>query len=150
MRKRSLSLLQIMKIQICFAFLQSDLVRHSLENVLTAKDLMGLCRWQVDTGLCYSHMSQRMTKPTKWHVHPVITQISLGRPGCSESSLSTWRKLGSLDTHWVHSEDWSDWADAQADLSSLGAHAILKVLSCAGSYDMMTFSSCLIGSHENC
>ena len=28
---------------------------------------------------------------------------------------------------------WSDWADAQADLSSLGAHAILLVLSCGGS-----------------
>ena len=27
------------------------------------------------------------------------------------------RSLGSLVTHWVHSEDWSDWADAQADLS---------------------------------
>ena len=27
------------------------------------------------------------------------------------------RRLGSLVTHWVHSEDWSDWADAQADLS---------------------------------
>ena len=23
-----------------------------------------------------------------------------------------WRKLGSLATHWAHSEDWSDWADA--------------------------------------
>ena len=32
-------------------------------------------------------------------------------------SLSTCRKLGSLSTHWAHSEDWSDWADAQADLS---------------------------------
>ena len=26
-------------------------------------------------------------------------------PGWSESSLSTWRKLGSLATHWAHSED---------------------------------------------
>ena len=57
-------------------------------------------------------------KPTKWHVRPVKTQISLGiRPVWSESSLSAWRKLGSLATHWKHSEDWSDWADAQADLS---------------------------------
>ena len=29
---------------------------------------------------------------------------------------------------------WSDWADAQADLSSLGAQAVLLVLSCAASY----------------
>ena len=47
-----------------------------------------------------------MTKPTKWHVHPAKTQISLGiRPVWSESSLSTWRKLRSLATHWMHSED---------------------------------------------
>ena len=42
-------------------------------------------------------------------VRPAKTQISLGiRPVWSESSLSAWRKLGSLATHWVHSEDWSD------------------------------------------
>ena len=46
------------------------------------------------------NMSHHMTKPTKWHVCPVKTQISLGiRPVWSESSLSTWRKLGSLATH---------------------------------------------------
>ena len=39
------------------------------------------------------------------------------RPVWSESSLSAWRKLGSLTTHWAHSKDWSDWADAQAYLS---------------------------------
>ena len=34
------------------------------------------------------------------------TQISLSiRPAWSASSLSAWRKLGSLATHWVHSED---------------------------------------------
>ena len=32
------------------------------------------------------------TKPTKWHVCP------------AKSSLSAWRKLGSLATHWAHSE----------------------------------------------
>ena len=51
-------------------------------------------------------MSHLMTKPTNWHVRPAKTQISLGiRPGWSESSLSAWRKLGYLDTGWVHSED---------------------------------------------
>ena len=39
---------------------------------------------------------------TKWHVRPAKTQIS---PVWSESSLSTWRKLGSLAIHWAHSED---------------------------------------------
>ena len=51
-------------------------------------------------------MSRLVTKPTKWHVRPVKTQISLGiRPVWSESSLSAWRKLGSLATHWAHSKD---------------------------------------------
>ena len=48
-------------------------------------------------------LNHLMTKPTKWHVHPAKTQISLGIcPVWSESSLSAWRKLGSLATHWAH------------------------------------------------
>ena len=51
-------------------------------------------------------MGQRMTKPTKWYVRPAMTQIRLGiRPVWSESSLSAWRKLGSLANHLAHSED---------------------------------------------
>ena len=39
-------------------------------------------------------------------MHTAKTQISLGsRPVWSESSLSVWRKLWSLATHWAHSED---------------------------------------------
>ena len=39
-------------------------------------------------------------------VRPAKTQISLGiRPVWSESSLSAWRNLGSLATHWAHCED---------------------------------------------
>ena len=39
-------------------------------------------------------------------VRPAKTQISLGiRPVWSESSLSAWRKLGSVATSWAHSED---------------------------------------------
>ena len=50
-------------------------------------------------------MSHLVTKPTKWHVRPAKTQISLGiRP------LSAQRRL------------LSDWADAQADLSLRWAH----------------------------
>ena len=52
------------------------------------------------------HMSHLMTKPTKWHVRPAKTQISLGiHPIWSESSLSAWKELGSLATTWAHSED---------------------------------------------
>ena len=51
-------------------------------------------------------MSRRTTKPTKWHVRLAKTQIRLGiRPVWSESSLSARSKLGSLATHWAHSED---------------------------------------------
>ena len=74
--------------------------------------------------LFHSHLSHVMTKPTKWHVRPAKTQISLGiRPICSESSLSTCKKLGSLATHWAHSEDWSDLAEVQADLGLRWAHS---------------------------
>ena len=69
------------------------------------------------------HLSSDITKPTKW-VCPARIQISLGiRPVWSEYSLSAWRKLGSLATHLAHSEDWSDWANAQADLSLRGMHS---------------------------
>ena len=61
-------------------------------------------------------------KTNKMSVRPTKTKISLGiRPVWSESSLSAWRKLESLATHWAHSEDWSDWTDAQADL---GTHSL--------------------------
>ena len=52
-----------------------------------------------------AHLSDDMTKPTKW-VCAQRRQISLGiRPVWSESSLSAWRNLGSLAVHCTHSED---------------------------------------------
>ena len=45
-------------------------------------------------------------KTNKMTVRPAKTHISLGiRPVWSESSLSAWRKFGSLATHWTHTED---------------------------------------------
>ena len=73
--------------------------------------------------LCNYWNEPRHDKTSKVRVRPAKTQISLGIcPVWSESSLSAWRNLGSLATHWAHSEDWSDWADAQADLSLRWAH----------------------------
>ena len=47
-----------------------------------------------------------MTKPTNWHVRAAKTQVSLGiRPVWSEFSLSAWRKLWPLATHWAHMKD---------------------------------------------
>ena len=60
----------------------------------------------IEVHLALSWNEPLMTKPTKWHLRPTQTQISLGiRPVWSESSLSAWRKLGSLATHWALSED---------------------------------------------
>ena len=59
------------------------------------------------------HMNLCMAKPTKWHVRPAKTQMSLGiRPVWSESSLCA--QLKGKDPRFLHadSEDWSDWADA--------------------------------------
>ena len=54
----------------------------------------------------WDYLSRIMTKPTKWHVRPEKTQISLGICSVwSESSLSAWRKPGSLATNWAHTED---------------------------------------------
>ena len=83
----------------------------------------------------WKQMSRIMTKPTKWHVRPAKTQISLGvRPVWSESSLFAWRKLGSLATHWARSED-SDQSGRMPRLIWVfaGRTLILLVLSCRGS-----------------
>ena len=70
-----------------------------------------------------TYLSSSTTKPTKWPVCPMKTKISLGiHPVWSESSMSAGIKLGSLATHWAHSEDWSDWVEAQADLSLHWVH----------------------------
>ena len=85
-----------------------------------------------------------MTKLTKWHVREK-TQISLGiRPVWSESSLSAWRKLGSLVTHEAHSEDsdQSSWSE-----SSLGAQSILLILTCCGSKSMCMFNDWYAKGH---
>ena len=81
-------------------------------------------------------LSRSMTKPTKWPARPAKTQISLGIcPVWLESSLSAWRSIGPLATHWAQAKtlirldgcpSWSE--------SSLGAPVILLVLSCGGSF----------------
>ena len=68
-------------------------------------------------------------------VRPAKTQISLGiSPVWSESSLSAWRNLAFLATHWAHSED----SDQHARMPRLiwvfvGRTLILLVLSWGGS-----------------
>ena len=77
----------------------------------------------------------RHDKTNKMSVRPVKTPISMGiRLVWSESSLSAWRNLGSLATHWVHSED-SDQTGRRPRLIWLfaGHTLVLLVLSCCSS-----------------
>ena len=82
----------------------------------------------------FPNLSHHTTKPTKWHVCPVKPQISLGiHPVWSESSLSAWRKLGSLATHCAHSKN-SDQTGRMPKLICVftGRTVILLVLSWGG------------------
>ena len=84
------------------------------------------CRqWNICSSNSSGSYCRLMIKPTKWHVRPAKTQISLGiRRVWSESSLSAWRKLGSLATHWAHSEDFDQTGRMPgADLSLHWAHS---------------------------
>ena len=65
----------------------------------------------------------RRDKTNKVTVCPAKTQVSLGiRPVWSESSLcAQWVAKDQMFLH-EDSEDWSDWADVQADLSLRWAH----------------------------
>ena len=68
-------------------------------------------------------MSRRMTKPTKWHVCPARTRISLGiHPVWSVFAVRM--KEASVLSYPLSIQRtlWSDWADAQADLSLCWVH----------------------------
>ena len=60
--------------------------------------------------ICFANSVEEPFEPLhdKTHnmaVRPAKTQIILGiRPVWSESSLSAWRKVGTLATQWTHSE----------------------------------------------
>ena len=94
----------------------------------------------------------RHDKTNRMSVRPAKTQISLGIcPVWSESSLSAWRKLGSLATHWADSED-SDQTGRMPRLIWVfaGRTLILLVLSCPGSYDKRYYNSNLIWYIVSC
>ena len=67
-----------------------------------------------------------------------FNNFSCAPSGDSESSLSAWRKLGSLATHWVHSED-SDQTGRMPRLIWVFARrtVILLVLSWGSSYKLV-------------
>ena len=90
---------------------------------------------EFNAALCATH-KPRHDKTKKMALCPAKTQISLViRLVWSESSLSTWRQLESLATHWAHSDD-SDQTGRMPSLSWVfaGRTLILLVLSCRGSH----------------
>ena len=114
---------------------KDDCFRHG-SNQLTRN--LHPC-WSTNGVRVSYYLSCLMTKPTKWHVRPANTWISLGIcPVWSESSLTAWRNFGSLATHCAHSKAWSDWADAQADLSLRWAHTLFCWFHHAAHYPKFT------------
>ena len=112
--------------------IQYNLISTLIMTIIIVSCFFALCkllslliwRWMVNENslkyLCFNNIIEPPhDKTSNVVVCPAKSQISLGiRPVWSESSLSAWRKLGSLPTHCVHSEDWSDWAaSAQSDQS---------------------------------
>ena len=84
----------------------------------------------------FSNLSHLMTKPTKWHVCPAKTQISLSicrvwsvfadrmkKAWVLSYPLNTKRRLGGCPGWSAQRRLWSYWADAQADLSLRWAHS---------------------------
>ena len=83
-------------------------------------------------------------KTNKMSVCPAKTKISLGiRPVRSESSLSAWRNLGSLATHWAYSEDSHQTGRMPRLIWVFAGHTLIfLVLSCRGS-NIKTMLQCV-------
>ena len=74
-------------------------------------------------GTCNSIIEPPHDKTNKITCAPSKDSNQPGHPPVrSESMLPAWRNLWSLAIHWAHSKDWSDWADAQADMSLCWVH----------------------------
>ena len=128
---------------------QISQISHRFAFYLYRNNVLSCTKWELYTraiGRLFRTVNeQRHDKTNKMSMPPAKTQISLSiNPGWSESSLSTWRKLGSLATHWVHSED-SDQPGRMPRLIwvfTVGA-PILLVLSCVGSnWDLLLIFGC--------
>ena len=81
-------------------------------------------------------LSQRMTKPTKWHAPSKDSDQPGHPPSLIRVFVVPMKKLWIL-RYPVSAQRrlWSDCANAQADLSSQGSYIILLVLSCSGSVE---------------
>ena len=113
----------------------STFVIHCLKSccIWNSKTLVSFCSWvlsdatpgrQVFLWHCSNitffkrDMSRLMAKPTKWHVGPAKTQISLGI--CPVWSVFAVHSMGSYGPKLSSCRQrklWSDWVNAQTDLS---------------------------------
>ena len=92
----------------------------------------------------WRYLSRLVRKPTKWRVRPAKTQISLGiRPVWSESSpCAQWI---AKDSSFLHERRlWSDWVDAQADLSLCWAHMLFCWFCHAAAHFMVSLKQSFI------
>ena len=90
---------------------------------------------------CERWVSCCMTNPIKWPVHRVNTRHPLNL--WSQSSLSAWRTLGPY-SHPLRAQRrlWSDWMDAQSDMSLRWVH-ISFCLFCHASAQMVLMNSAI-------
>ena len=113
-------------------FLTWDLIwLRAVYKVVVLEFLSGLSPWAVQL-LCSSTVKEypeiQHIWATAWQNQqnylcvPQRLRSAWASTQSDLSSLSAWRNLGSLDTHWAHREDWSVWAYAQADLSLCWEH----------------------------
>ena len=109
--------------QVNFCFIKSKNNLHQHWFCFTCQAILSVGPRNRHKILLYVHMSRSTTKPTKWSVHPAKNQISLGiHPVWSIFAVC-------MKKHWVLSYPlrtlwrlWSDWTDAQADLSLRWVH----------------------------
>ena len=90
---------------------KSDILTLRLDLMYTLTVVIILCNQRITNELPHD-------KPTNWHVSPAKTQINLGICSVWSESLlcPSWVAKDPVFFH-ADSEDWSDWAEAQADLS---------------------------------
>ena len=101
-------------------YLISGLKLHDFEIICPARGCICTPCIPLYTPVPYHHkLSQSTRKPTKWHMPLAKTQISLLIHAVWSEA---WTNLGPLATHTVHSKDWSNWVDTQADLSLCWVH----------------------------
>ena len=145
-------------------FCDSPIGKYFISLILISSVLKTKFLWIIYVNFCwtvynfclsvYNINELRHDKTNKVTVRPVMTQISLGiRPVWSESLLSAWKNIGSLATHWAHSED-SDQTGQMPRLIwvFIGRTLVLLVLSCCSSYfvQLNSTSGCtLIIMHFN-